>query len=127
MKLPFATACNSDAGAWTITTSAPPSSPVAIALPVPWQIVSIFTLFSSSNLLLSTSSIPVSQVEVVVDRRNSCGDDCTVSVTGDASGPLLMQPANATENKNNISTTSRFVLFIFGFILHTSRYMFTQT
>jgi hypothetical protein len=35
--------------AWTINTSAAPSSPVAIAFPVPSHIVDIFTLFSSSE------------------------------------------------------------------------------
>jgi hypothetical protein len=48
---------------------------VAIALPVPSHIVDISTLFSSSNLLLNTSSNPVSQVEVVVARRSFCGAD----------------------------------------------------
>src|SRR3989304_651020 len=73
MKLPLATAFNSDCTACTMTTSAAPSSPVAIALPVPSHMVNIFTLFTSSNFLFSTSSNPVSHVDVVVASRNSCG------------------------------------------------------
>src|SRR5659263_197009 len=137
MKLPLAMAFNSACTACTINTSAAPSSPVAIALPVPSHIVDIFTLFSCSNFLLKTSSSPVSQVEVVVAKRIWAGEglvvvgfvvvgSVVVGVAIFSVGACWTQPAKSdikTET-NNIFANRFFILlppYVYSNITHINK------